>query len=130
MLSAWEVVEGEVVRASISSVRTLEHFISFRNLHLKAKMQLVGISQTLRLEKLWQKEKDQQSWPRVIDKISIYRSIFLYLAVVYPVILISGMFHSPGVLTVHSIISPSSFFAENAYLPISSFPVILSILGK
>lgn len=75
------------------------------------------------------KEKDQQSWPRVIDKISIYRSIFLYLAVVYPVILISGMFHSPGVLTVHSIISPSSFFAENANLPISSFPVILSSLG-
>ena len=129
MLSAWKLVEGEVVRASMSNVHTLEHFISFRNLHLKAKMRLVGISQTLRLEELWQKEKDQQSWPRVIDKISIYRSIFLYLAVVYPVILISGMFHSPGVLTVHSIISPSSFFAENAYLPISSFPVILSSLG-
>lgn len=75
------------------------------------------------------KEKDQQSWPCVIDKISIYRSTFLYLAVVCPVILISGMFHSPGVLTVHSIISSSLFFAENANLPISSFPVILSSLG-
>ena len=58
MLTAWKVVEGEVVRASISSVYTLEDFLQFLLPQKLSKIACWDIPNPYETAEIWQKEKE------------------------------------------------------------------------